>query len=192
MFVQADRTLDRSQGGLGIGLTFVQRIVQMHGGSVEAKSAGAGQGSEFSIRLPVVADVDATISSPSSVEAHPARMLKILVAEDNRDSATTMAILLKDLGHEIEVAHDGSEVLKLASIFQPDVFLIDLGLPVLNGFDVAKRLRQQTQFRDNCLIAVTGYGSPQDQDRSEKAGFNFHLVKPVNFEELRKLLATLG
>lgn len=192
MFVQADRTLDRSQGGLGIGLTLAQRIVQMHGGSIHAKSAGIGNGSEFSIRMPVVPDIDETIMPPNTGQSSQPKPLKILIAEDNRDSAATMAILLRNLGHQVTIAYDGAEALKIAAELQPDAFLLDIGLPVLNGYEVAKRVRQQSQLDKTRLLAVTGYGSPDDAQRASKAGFDFHLVKPVSFDELQKLLSSIG
>lgn len=197
MFIQADRTLDRSQGGLGIGLTLAQRIVQMHGGSIEAKSAGIGCGSEFSIRLPivtdpVVAEVEVTSAAAEKIERAQGAGLKILIAEDNRDSAATMAILLRSLGHQVEIAHDGSEALKVVNAYQPDAFLVDIGLPVIDGYDVAKRVRQQPQLNRTRLIAVTGYGTPEDKERSSVAGFDFHLVKPVPFQALQDLLASFG
>jgi CheY-like chemotaxis protein/two-component sensor histidine kinase len=191
MFVQADRTLDRSQGGLGIGLTLAQRIVQMHGGSIEAKSAGLGNGSEFSIRLPVIPDIDETINPVNSEKSAQPEPLTILIAEDNRDSAETMAILLRNLGHQVEIAYDGSEALKLARELLPDVFLVDIGLPVLDGYEVAKRVRQQSPLGKTRLLAVTGFGSPDDAERARKAGFDFHLVKPVSFDELQKLLSAI-
>lgn len=191
MFVQADRTLDRSQGGLGIGLTLAQRIVQMHGGSIQGKSAGIGNGSEFSIRLPVVPDIDETIKPANSGKSSQPEPLRILMAEDNRDAAATMAVLLRNLGHQVEIAFDGSEALKVAAVFQPDVFLVDIGLPVLDGYEVAKRVRKQSQWDKTRLIAVTGYGSPDDVERSKQAGFDFHLVKPVSFDELQRILSSI-
>jgi len=138
--------------------------------------------------MPVVPDIDETIKPAHTGQSSQLKPLKILIADDNRDSAATMAILLSNLGHQIEIAHDGSEALKIAYELQPDAFLVDIGLPVLDGYEVAKRVRQQSQLDKTRLLAVTGYGSPDDAERARKAGFDFHLVKPVSFDELLKLL----
>jgi len=188
LFIQADRSLDRSQGGLGIGLTLVKRLVEMHGGNVEAHSEGVGSGSEFTVRLPVVPEV-AAIDRPIACDAVPAGQgLRLLLAEDNQDTAETMAILLRKLGHEVEAVHDGAAALQAIQTFRPDVLLVDIGLPVLNGYQVAERVRQQPELRHIRLIALTGYGQQEDCDRSRAAGFEHHLVKPVDVAKLQELL----
>ena len=192
MFVQGERTLDRSQGGLGIGLTIAQRIVQMHGGSIEAKSAGVGRGSEFSIRLPVLGDVGSIRETTHANETSRAQTLKILIAEDDEDSAATIAILLRRLGHTVETRANGAEVLKAANIFQPDVLLLNLGLPVLSGFDVAKRIQLHPVIHKTCLVAISGNGSPDDRARCTDAGFDFFLLKPIAFDELEKVLTLIS
>jgi PAS domain S-box-containing protein len=190
LFIQADRSLDRSQGGLGIGLTLVKRLVEMHGGKVEARSEGVGRGSEFTVRLPVVPEL-AAIDRPVKCEVVPANQgLRLLLAEDNQDTAETMASLLRKLGHEVEVAHDGSAALRAIQIFRPDVLLVDIGLPVVNGYQVAERVRQQPELEHILLIALTGYGRQEDCERARAAGFDHHLVKPVDLVKLQELLPT--
>ena len=170
LFIQADRSLDRSQGGLGIGLTLVKRLVEMHGGNVEAHSEGVGSGSEFTVRLPVVPEV-AAIDRPIACDVVPAGQgLRLLLAEDNQDTAETMAILLRKLGHEVEAVHDGAAALQAIQTFRPDVLLVDIGLPVLNGYQVAERVRQQPELRHIRLIALTGYDQQEDCDRSAPRG----------------------
>ncbi len=190
MFVQADRTLDRSRGGLGIGLSIVQRIAQMHGGRVDAASEGVGRGSEFTLRLPVIADVEAEGAADKVQPAGETR--RILIAEDNKDSAATLGLFLHKLGHEVKIVHDGASAIQAATASVPDAILLDIGLPVLDGYEVAKRIRQHETLRNCTLIAVTGYGTTEDVHRAIAAGFNHHLVKPVQIEDLKKLLAASG
>jgi signal transduction histidine kinase len=192
MFMQVDRTLERSQGGLGIGLTLVKRLVEMHGGNVEARSEGAGRGSEFVVRLPMVlAAPQATLSAhspaqPAKSEASPRR---ILVVDDNRDGAASLAMMLRIMGNKVQIAHDGLEAVKAAEAFLPNVVLLDIGLPKLNGYDAARQIRSHDWGRDMVLIAITGWGQDEDKRRSLEAGFDFHIVKPVNPAELERLVA---
>jgi PAS domain S-box-containing protein len=190
LFTQVDRTLEKAQGGLGIGLTLVRRLAEMHGGSVEAKSEGAGQGSEFTVRLP------ALLAAPDGGEAAeeeiaPSSRRRILVVDDNRDSAVSLGMMLQLMGNEVRTAHDGLEGVRAAEVFRPDVVLLDIGLPVLNGYEAARRIRGQPWGEGIVLIAVTGWGQEEDRRRSKEAGFNFHLVKPLEPAALEKLLAGL-
>lgn len=191
MFTQVDQSLERAQGGLGIGLTLVKRLVEMHGGSVSAASEGPGRGSEFIVRLPALeSSLPAprpTTTSPPPASA-PAEKRKILVVDDNRDAAVTLAMLLKVTGNETKLAHDGLAAIEAAEAFQPDVIILDIGLPKLNGYDAAKRIREQTWGREMVLIALTGWGQEEDRRRSREAGFNHHLVKPVDHAALVQLI----
>jgi PAS domain S-box-containing protein len=189
MFVQVDRSLERSQGGLGIGLTLVQRLVQMHGGSVEARSDGPGKGSEFVVRLPVVSVPKPQDSQGSGEAAGQQVRHRILVVDDNRDSADSLAMMLKLLGHEVATAHDGLQAVEMVGAFQPNVALLDLGMPKLNGYDAARRIRDKWGKNDLVLIALTGWGQEEDRRRTREAGFNHHLVKPVDLDALQKLIA---
>jgi PAS domain S-box-containing protein len=193
LFTQADRSLDRSQGGLGIGLTLVRQLVELHGGRVEARSGGPGQGSEFVVRLPATASADAVeAASTAGGRALPsASTLRILLVEDNPDSAEMMSFLLKLSGHEVRTARDGPEALEVARAFHPEAVLCDIGLPGMNGYEVAERLREQPALRHTPLIALTGYGQEEARRRSREAGFDYHLVKPVEPEALGALLDSL-
>jgi PAS domain S-box-containing protein len=190
LFTQADRSLDRSQGGLGIGLTLVKRLVEMHGGRVEARSEGPGRGSEFIVRLPA-----SSLPGEEAAAGQPAppasRALKILVVEDNVDAAEMMSFLLTLGGHEVRTARDGPEALETARAFEPQAVLCDIGLPGMNGYEVAARLREQPAFQKTALIALTGYGQEEARRRSKEAGFDYHLVKPVEPEALDALLESL-
>jgi PAS domain S-box-containing protein len=189
LFIQADRSLDRSQGGLGIGLTLVRRLVEMQGGKVEAFSDGVGHGSEFVVRLPVMPEVVAPSGEPLSKPVRPSSRLRLLLAEDNPDTAKTMAMLLRALGHEVDVVHDGSAAVQAVEKSKPDALLIDIGLPKLNGYEVAERLRQQPNLSDVRIIAISGYSQPKDYERSKLAGIDHHLVKPVSVETLQDVLS---
>jgi PAS domain S-box-containing protein len=188
MFTQVDRSLERSQGGLGIGLTLVRNLVQLHGGTVWAHSDGPGKGSEFVVRMSVArAPQDRGPQTAGGPAAAPART-RILVVDDNRDSADSLAMLLRLTGHEVHVAHDGLEAVGGAEVFRPDVVLLDIGLPKLNGYEVARRIRRE-RGDGVVLIALTGWGQEEDRARSKEAGFDHHLTKPVDLDALQELLA---
>jgi signal transduction histidine kinase/CheY-like chemotaxis protein len=190
MFTQVERSLDRSRGGLGIGLTLVKRLVEMHGGSVTAHSDGPDRGSTFTVRLPVVlgaaprADRDA--EPPVAVSS-----LRLLVVDDNADAAASLAMLLRLMGNDVRTAHDGLEAVALAEEFRPDVALLDIGLPRLNGYEAAREIRRRPWGGTMVLIAATGWGQEADRQRSKEAGFDHHLVKPVDPAALTRLLASL-
>ncbi len=195
MFTQVDRSLEKSQGGLGIGLTLVKQLVEMHGGSVEAKSDGHGRGSEFVVRLPLWKDEggrmkDESVIGPSgSSFILPPSSLKVLVADDNEDAASSLAILLKIMGNEVLTANDGLRAVEAAEAFRPDVILLDIGMPKLNGYEVCRRIRERPWGVKAVLIALTGWGQEEDKRRSQEAGFDHHMVKPVDPAALEKLLA---
>jgi PAS domain S-box-containing protein len=192
LFTQAERSLDRSQGGLGIGLALVQRLVEMHGGTV-AVSSVLEQGSEFVVRLPVVSHPQALSSSPPTETAQPmSPSLRVLVVDDNVDTVTTLAMLVTESGHDVRTAYDGPAVLEAALDYRPNLVLLDIGLPGLNGFEVAKQLRLQPALQSTVLVAMTGYGAESDLQRSFAAGFDHHLVKPGDFGKLLRILATVS
>ncbi len=187
LFAQGDRSLARSEGGLGIGLTLVKSLVEMHGGSIEASSGGPGQGSEFVVRLPA-AQAPPRAEPPSSRPPASAEGLRILVVDDNVDTVQGMAKLLGLLGHEVRVAHTGPEGVEAARKHRPEVVLLDIGLPGMDGYQVAGALRRADSSRDALIIGVSGYGQDQDRRRSQEAGFDHHLIKPVDFDLLLTLL----
>jgi PAS domain S-box-containing protein len=193
LFVQGERALDRADGGLGIGLTLVRKLVDSHGGTVEAKSAGPGQGSEFVVRLPALADdsTEAAASQQPAAPDHGPRGRRVLVVDDNSDSAETMVILLQIWGHDVHVATDGPTALAVAAERRPEVVLLDIGLPGMNGYDVARRLREIPGMEHVVLVAMTGYGQEEDRRRSWEAGFTRHLVKPIASEILKEVLGDL-
>jgi CheY-like chemotaxis protein len=186
LFQQSDRALDRAQGGLGIGLTIVKKLTEMHGGRVEASSGGPGKGSEFVLRLPVAAAPEDTRVSqrPSRAPVRAARRSRVLVVDDNVDAATSLALLLKLDGHDVALAHDGPAALVAARTFNPKVILLDIGLPGMSGYEVARELRRDPAFSETTLIALTGYGQAEDRRRSKTAGFDHHLTKPIDDEAL--------
>lgn len=193
MFAQVDRSLDRSQGGLGIGLSLVKKLVEMHGGSVEAKSEGHGRGSEFVVHLPTVPSPAVARSADSGEQADAATArCRVLVVDDNVDAAESMAMMLNVMGNETRTAHDGLQAIELAADFRPDVVLLDIGMPKLNGYETARRIREQPWGRHVVLAATTGWGQDDDRRRSREAGFDVHLVKPIDLAALRKLLAPKG
>jgi signal transduction histidine kinase/DNA-binding response OmpR family regulator len=193
LFTQASRSLDRSQGGLGVGLTLVRQLVEMHGGSVEAFSEGSGQGSEFVVRIPLLVEE----RSPPAPEANGnhggrdrPRQLRVVVVDDNVDGAESLADLLGLLGHQVKVAHDGPGAMELIGMFRPEVVLLDIGLPGMDGYEVARRLRSGDRPVP-LLVAVSGYGREEDLQHAREAGFEHHFVKPVQFESIRTLLDNL-
>jgi PAS domain S-box-containing protein len=190
LFAQGDRTMARSEGGLGIGLTLVQKLAEMHGGSVTAESEGPGKGSEFTVRLPALEEPAARKSSPRGMLPHVARRSsRVLVIDDNIDNARGLSRLLKLLGHDVQVAHDGQAAIEVARAHWPEIVLLDIGLPGMDGYEVVKLLRTEECCQDALIIAVSGYGQPEDLRRSQEAGFDHHLVKPVDCDTLMSLLA---
>jgi len=192
MFMQVDSTSDQSQGGLGIGLTLVKRLVEMHGGSIEPRSAGEGLGSEFVVRLPVLSQHTPTPVSDESGAREPSTGRRILIVDDNRDSADSLSMLLEITGNQTYLANDGLEALQAAEQHRPDVMLLDIGLPKLDGHEVCRRIREQPWGKDIIMIALTGWGQEDDRRKSHEAGFNGHLVKPMDYDELLELLGKLG
>lgn len=194
LFTQVDRSPERSRGGLGVGLSLVRTLVEMHGGTVEAFSAGPGLGSEIEVRLPLP-ERDRALSQPpagASETADPSRPLRILVVDDNHDAAESLATLLTLKRHDVRTSYDGPGAIQEALAFRPDVLLLDLGLPGMNGYEVAQRLREHEPLHHVVLIAVTGWGQDEDRRRSQETGFRHHLVKPVAPAEIDRLLAGLG
>jgi len=191
MFVQGRRGPDRSQGGLGLGLSLVRQLTALHGGTVSGHSEGAGRGSEFTVRLPAMAPTVTVVSAGRA--AGPVlvagRRKRVLVVDDNRDAADLIGLFLENAGHEVRVAHDPLQALASADAFRPQVAIVDIGLPVMDGYALGRELRARLGDATPTLIALTGYGQPQDQLRSEEAGFSRHLVKPVSAETLMKVLA---
>lgn len=189
MFSQVEHNMERAQGGLGIGLTLVRRLVEMHGGTIAVRSDGPGQGSAFTVRLPVVESTQpaAAVQGEHGVAATGQR--RILVVEDNEDSAMSLGMMLALMGHEIHTAHDGLAAVAAAQQFRPDLILLDIGLPKLNGYDACFRIRQQPWASGMAIVALTGWGQDEDRRRSKEAGFDQHLVKPVQPADLEKLLA---
>jgi signal transduction histidine kinase len=190
LFSQGERTADRRQGGLGIGLSVVKNLVEMHGGNVRVASAGRGHGSEFVVRLPHTAEATNGTGNHTAerISTPTGRARRILVVDDNRDAAEGLAALLRLRGHEVLVAHDGPMALDITATERPSVVLLDIGLPEMDGYEVCRRLRKQG-LADAQIIAMTGYGQERDRQRSKEAGFNTHMVKPVNIGEIVTLLA---
>jgi CheY-like chemotaxis protein/two-component sensor histidine kinase len=190
IFSQAEPAVVRSQDGLGIGLSLVKGLVELHDGAVEARSEGRGRGSEFVVRLPVATEErdEALGGGGAEAAAEPPPKRRILVVDDNGDSADSLAMLLKFLGNDVETAYDGEHALEAAQTSRPDVVLLDIGMPRLNGYEVCRRLRAQPWGRRLCLIALTGWGQEEDRNRTREAGFDHHLVKPVDLAILTKLL----
>jgi CheY-like chemotaxis protein len=191
MFYQADRSLERGQGGLGVGLALVRRLVEAHGGRVEAHSEGAGKGSEFIVRLPAVTTPAAEpVPQVETQEKSVTAGLRILVADDNRDSADLFAMFLRLMGNEVRTAYDGVAAVEEAERFRPEAILLDIGMPRLNGEDACRRIRATSWGKDAVLIAVTGWDDQENRRRIVDAGFDAHLVKPVDPSAVLELLAS--
>jgi signal transduction histidine kinase len=189
LFVQASRTLDRRHGGLGIGLTLVQRILKLHGGTIEAHSEGLGHGAQFIVRLPVLTSAPASRAAPTRPASSAAESSKrLLIVDDNTDSARSLAILQSRLGHETRTAFSGTEALEVAAEFKPHIVVLDIGLPGMDGFEVARQIRALPDLSDVFLIAMTGYGSAESRAEGHKAGFDAFLVKPIDLGELQSLI----
>jgi CheY-like chemotaxis protein len=191
LFTQVDQSLEKTHDGLGIGLSLAKAIVELHDGGVEANSAGLGKGSEFVIRLPAVRTESEHQFKVVQSEHHSSKSCRILVADDNRDSALSLALMLKILGNDTQTAHDGLEALRVAEIFRPDVVFLDIGMPKLNGYETARKLRALPWGNEVKLVALTGWGQDSDRIRSQEAGFDWHLVKPVDPVALEQLLSAL-
>ena len=191
LFSQAQGSLSRSEGGLGIGLSLVRSLVEMHGGSVSAASSGIGCGSEFTVRLPMMEGVVAPARTDLKAALRVARIRprRILVVDDNVDAAESLALLLRVSGHNVRTAHDGAAAMELAQAEAPEVALLDIGLPRVDGLEVARRFREDLGLTEVLLVALTGYGQDEDRRRSLGAGFNAHVVKPVDYDALQELLA---
>jgi CheY-like chemotaxis protein/two-component sensor histidine kinase len=196
LFVQVDHASTKAQGGLGIGLTLVKNLVQMHSGTVEARSDGLGRGSEFVVRLPISVkgleqfhdrETGQQPQQPPTPSGH-----RLLIVDDNQDAANSLAMLLKLQGHEVQVAHNGPAALEITKGYAPDVVFLDIGMPGMDGYEVARRLRQQPGLENVVLAALTGWGQKEDRRRTAEAGFNHHLVKPPEPKVVEDLLADLN
>ncbi len=192
MFTQADRSIDRAHGGLGVGLTVARRLVELHGGSISAASDGPGKGTTFTVRIPV-SDADGESPADSSEQpgiASASGPLRVVVADDNRDAAESLAALLQMVGHDVRIAYDGVEAVGLATEYRPDAVVLDIGMPKMNGYDAAQKLRAGPAGKDMIIIALSGWGQEEDKRRSREAGIDHHLVKPLDPASLLRLLAT--
>lgn len=192
LFTQADDRDRHSQTGLGIGLTLARSLVEMHGGSISAESEGAGRGSRFVVRLPLSTAKTTSGTRPTSSAPAMKASQRVLVVDDNGDAADTLGALLEILGAEVQVAYDGSAALRAMDAFQPRVVVLDLGMPGMDGYEVARRIRELPASRQPTLIALTGWGQEKDRQLTEAAGFDHHLIKPVDIRALQAVLASLG
>lgn len=191
VFVQINTSLDRPQGGLGLGLTVVKQLIEQHGGRVEAQSAGLGQGSEFSVHLPALVE-EVQPQNEATPESRPATdSFRVLVVDDNRDLADTTAMIIRRFGYETHTRYGGEEAVLAAGQLRPDALLLDIGMPRMDGYETCRQIRQQPWGKTIVIVALTGYGQEEDKRRSQEAGFNAHLVKPVDFKTLISLLASL-
>lgn len=193
IFTQVERSLEKARGGLGIGLSIARRLVEMHGGTIVARSEGPGHGSEFIVTLPIAEHAQAVNAAESPDERRKnLRQRRVLIADDNIDSASSLCLMLQVMGNEVRVAHDGLEALAVAESYRPDAVLLDIGMPGLNGYEVCRKLRERPATQDAMIIALTGWGQEDDRRRSKEFGFDQHLVKPVEPRTLEGLLASLG
>jgi len=195
LFTQGDQTLSRSRGGLGIGLTLVRSLVELHNGRVTVHSGGPGLGSEFEVRLPLPFREGAVLHNSNagvSERVGPLPRRRVLIVDDNRDNASSLGLLLEALGQEVDTAHDGPTALELTRKLHPEVVLLDIGLPGMDGYEVARQCRRDSELDQLILVAMTGYGKEEDRRRSQEAGFNAHFVKPVSLDDLGLLLRQTG
>ena len=195
LFVQADYTSTKAQGGLGIGLTLVKNLVELHKGTVEARSKGLGQGSEFEVRLPLMAarhvEPVSQLAAPAQPSVRPPGY-RLLVVDDNQDAAISLAMLLQLNGHDVRVAHDGATALEMAAEYRPAMIFLDIGMPGMDGYEVARRIRNTPGLEQTVLAALTGWGQQEDFRRTTEAGFDHHLIKPPEAEVVERLLLSLA
>jgi CheY-like chemotaxis protein len=189
MFTQVN-TGARAQGGLGIGLTLARTLVHLHGGTIEARSEGLGKGCQFLVKLPLAlrAETPAAIDAPQASSGQPLEHRRVLVVDDNHDAADSLGMLLEFLGAEVKIVHDGRAALEAMNAFLPSAVLLDLGMPGMNGLEVARRMREDPRFSKTTLVAVTGWGQREDRRRTHEAGFDYHLVKPADLGALQAIL----
>ena len=188
MFVQVDSTLERTNAGLGVGLSLARRLVELHGGTIEARSAGLSRGSEFSVRLPIVVEPELpTKTTPAAFIS--SETFRILLADDNVDFVNSIGALLSAMGHSVVITHNGPDALTAAARFCPDYAFLDIGLPLMSGYDLARGIRQIACGKLTVMIAVTGWGQEKDRQLAFEAGFDHHMVKPVRFEQIEEILS---
>jgi CheY-like chemotaxis protein len=190
VFVQGERTLDRTTGGLGLGLAIVQSLVTLHGGTVAADSDGEGKGATFTVTLPALPATAAVEPPPVAAQPPPAAARRILIVDDNQDAAELLAEMFELAGHTVRVAHDGKRALEVAAEFEPECVMLDIGLPLIDGYEVARQLRARDGDRRRTLVAITGYGQEDDVQRALDAGFDRHLVKPVSIDQTLEIIAS--
>jgi CheY-like chemotaxis protein len=188
-FAQLDRPFGVVDGGVGIGLTLAKRLIELHRGRIEARSAGRGQGTEFLIHLPTTAAAEAERARAPEGHWDLSVTRRVLIADDNHDAAVSLSMLLQSLGHETRVAHDGIEALAEAELFHPEVVLLDIGMPRLNGYETARRIRSRAWAANTQIVAVTGWGQETDRHRAREAGFHRHLVKPADLDALIDIMS---
>jgi CheY-like chemotaxis protein len=191
MFSRGNRDSARNQGGLGIGLALARRLAEMHQGTLEAHSEGPGKGTEFTLRLPLLKTGSADTPDDSAAAGPRLEKTRVLVVDDNADAGDTLAVILDMLGAEVRVARDGAEALETFAAYQPSVVLLDIGMPGMNGYEVARAIRSRFPGHPTVLVALTGWGQEDDRRRASEAGFDHHLLKPAEIEALQKLLADM-
>jgi CheY-like chemotaxis protein len=189
MFTQGSTSIDRAQAGLGVGLALAQHLIRMHGGSITAYSGGVGKGSRFTVRLPVSHAAERGVASATQPDTAANTRRRILVVDDNHDFATSLAMILRDMGNDVRVEHDGLAGLRAAEAFQPALAFLDIGMPGMDGYQLARKLRMNERNRWIMLVAVTGWGQDSDKMRAREAGFDYHIVKPLDPTQLPAILS---